>query len=166
MPNTDSTDRCNYRDTAGRRCRPPRKATHPEFCAHHARLCTQGAIPDPQALVAEVLGPARREDGGPSPDFRTAEAVNRTTGKLLETFLGGRIPLRHAAVAGYLCQLLIQTLPQLRIESTPEGGERVIYQFVSRVVGSDESENQAGTNQAGELNGGTESACVGRTDAK
>src|SRR5208282_4133138 len=123
MPSHTPSDRCTYRDIAGRRCRLPRKPTHPDLCAHHARINPEQTIENPQALVAEVLGP--------SPDFCTAKAVNRTAGKLLEALLAGRIPARHAAIAGYLCQLIIQTLPQLRIEAQPERGAPTSFQFVT-----------------------------------
>jgi len=122
---TASTDRCNFRDVSGRRCRLPRKPTHPAFCAHHSRLSPAETIQDHEALVAEVLGP--------SPDFQSAQAVNRTMGKLLEAFLAGRIPARHTAVAGYLCQLLIQTLPLLRAELEPEADGPPIFQFITNV---------------------------------
>jgi hypothetical protein len=111
MPAHNPSDRCTYRDTAGRRCRLPRKATHPDFCAHHARLNPDGAMEDPQALVSQILGS--------SPDFADARAVNQSLGNLIALFLGGRIPVRHAAVAGYLFQSLIQTLPQIERQEKP-----------------------------------------------
>jgi len=70
MSSHNPSDRCTYRDAAGRRCRSPRKATHPDLCAHHARFGPEGTLEDPQALVAEVLDP--------SPGFRTAQAVNHS----------------------------------------------------------------------------------------
>lgn len=109
MPSHTSTDRCNYRDIAGRRCRLPRKPTHPDLCAHHARLNPEGTLEDPKALAAEVLGP--------SPDFCSATSLNQTLGKLLELHLARRLPSRQVAVAGYLCQLLLQTLPHVERET-------------------------------------------------
>src|SRR5271156_6542175 len=111
MPSHAPSDRCNYRDIAGRRCRLPRKATHPDLCAHHARLNPEGTPEDPQVLAAEVLGE--------SPDFRSADSINQTLGKLLELHIARRIPARQVAVAGYLCQLLLQTLPHVERESRP-----------------------------------------------
>jgi len=56
-----------------------------------------------------------------------------------------RIPARHAAIAGYLCQLIIQTLPQVRIESTPEGGAPHYFQFVSSIPRPDYSKLPGGS---------------------
>jgi hypothetical protein len=133
MPSHTPSDRCTYRDIAGRRCRLPRKPAHPDLCAHHARRSPEGTIENPQALVAEILGPG--------PDFSNAKAVNRTAGKLLEALLAGRIPARQAAIAGYLCQLIIQTLPQLRIEAGPEGGAPMTFQFITHAPRPDYSKN-------------------------
>jgi len=65
------------------------------------------------------------------PDFRSATAVNGFIYSLTVEATAGRVEPRTAAVLGYLTQLAIQTLPQLRIESTPEGGANVTYQFIT-----------------------------------
>ena len=130
MPAHTATDRCTYRDPSGRRCRLPRKPTHPDFCAHHARFCSEGVLEDPHKLAADVLGPEI--------DFSDARSLNRVSGNLLQCFLSGRIPARHAAVAGYLCQLLIQTLPHIERQERllPE---QIEYQFVSSIPRPDYS---------------------------
>jgi len=101
-------DRCAFRDPAGRRCRLPRKPTHPDLCAHHARIYLDGAPEDPKTLLAEILGL--------EPDLRTAQGINRTLGKLLELLISRRLPARQVALAGYLCQLLLQTLTHFERE--------------------------------------------------
>ena len=108
MPQTDSVIRCHYRDSAGRRCRLPRKQSHPTFCTRHARP----AEPDPTLpaadLTAELLGPLD--------DFRTNASINYTLGRLLMLKASGEISARDASVVAYICQLLIQTVPGVRKE--------------------------------------------------
>ena len=130
MPTHTPSDRCNYRDIAGRRCRLPRKLSHPDLCAHHARLNPEGCLEDPQTVAAEILGP--------SPHFRDAATLNQTLGKLLELHLARRIPARQAAIAGYLCQLLLQTLPHIERQEQP-APERIKYEFVSSIPRPDYS---------------------------
>jgi hypothetical protein len=130
MTTSTNTARCSYRDTVGRRCRLPRKATHPHFCAHHARLSPDGILEDPQAIIAEVLGS--------SPDFADARAVNQSLGNLIALFLGGPIPARHAAVAGYLFQLVIQTHPQIERQENP-ALHRAPFDFITHIPQPDYS---------------------------
>ena len=124
MPSHTASDRCTFRDAAGRRCRAHRMPRHPYFCSHHARFSSEGVLEDPQKLVADILGAQI--------DFSDARALNRVSGKILEAFLSGRIPARHAAVAGYLCQQIIQTLPHIERQERPEAG-RIEYEFVSKI---------------------------------
>jgi hypothetical protein len=150
MPSHSSADRCNYRDVSGRRCRLPRKPTHPHFCAHHARLSPDGVLEDPQAIVAEVLGS--------SPDFADARAVNQSLGKLIALFLGGRIPARHAAVAGYLFQLVIQTHPQIERQERP-AAHSAPFSFITHIPRPDYSKlNSPAPDQQGEPKSGVETA--------
>ena len=132
MPSHTASDRCTFRDAAGRRCRSPRKPRHPSFCTHHARFSSDAVLEDPQKLVAEILGAEI--------DFSDARALNRVSGKLLEAFLSGRIPARHAAVAGYLCQQVIQTLPYIERQERP-APERIEYEFISHIPRPDYSKS-------------------------
>jgi hypothetical protein len=108
MPEIDTAIRCHYRDSAGRRCRLPRKQSHPTFCARHARP----AVSDPNAhspdVSAELLGPLC--------DFRTATSINYTLGRLLIYKAAGEISARDTAVIAYICQLLLQSVPSVRKE--------------------------------------------------
>ena len=108
MPSHDSSDRCMFRDVAGRRCRLPRKPTHPDLCAHHARIYSEGTPEDPRALLEEILGS--------EPDLSSARGINRILTKLLSLLILGRLPARKVAIGGYLCQLLMQTLTHLERE--------------------------------------------------
>ena len=108
MPTHESSDRCMFRDAAGRRCRLPRKPTHPDLCAHHARIYSEGTPEDPRALLEEILGS--------EPDLTSARGINRTLTKLLSLLILGRLPARKVAIGGYLCQLLMQTLTHFERE--------------------------------------------------
>ena len=131
MPSHNPTDRCRYRDPAGRRCRLPRKPTHPDLCPHHARLNLEGTFEDPKTLLAEVLGP--------EPEFDSAASINHTVGNLLTLLISRRLPARQVAVAGYLCQLLIQTLPHIERQERPTAADRHDFDFITHIPQPDYS---------------------------
>ena len=97
------------------------------------RLTTENGLPH---LAAQL-----------PPDFRSPTNVNAFIYSLTVEATAGRVDSRRAAILGYLSQLAIQTLPLLRIESTPEGGAPIYYQFVSNVPRPDYSK-QLGTTEA------------------
>jgi hypothetical protein len=90
-----------------------------------------------------------RQDGFPHlaaqlpKDFRSPTTVNAFIYSLTAEVTAGRVDSRTAAILGYLSQLAIQTLPLLRIESEPEGGAPVFYQYVTRTPRPDHSEQPA-----------------------
>ena len=75
-------------------------------------------------------------------DFRSPTAVNAFIYSLTVEVTAGRVDSRAAAVLGYLTQLAIQTLPLLRIESEPEGGAPIYYQFVTTAPRPDHPNDQ------------------------
>jgi len=86
-------------------------------------------------------------------NFRTAAAINGFIYSLAVEVTAGRVESRRGALLGYLTQLALQTLPQLRFEKTPEGsGRRIIYQFVANAPRPDYSKLQA----TSETNAGSE----------
>jgi len=92
---------------------PPRQPLapgHPALCLDHARG-------DRRRQLVETLA----ELTGSPADFSSAAAINRFLGNLLARVAHGLISRRDAAVQGYLCQLLLNTLPALRRESLDEG---------------------------------------------
>jgi len=100
MTTTTNSERCNFRDTAGRRCRSLRAVDHPEHCAHHA-----GWLMDekpPEDFSTELLGPFG--------DLRTAAAINCAIGRLVLLVARRRITTREAATLGYLYQLGLQSI--------------------------------------------------------
>jgi len=109
QPDISQLNRCHYRDSAGRRCRLPRKKSHPTFCLRHARPDELAPEPNlPIDLSGELLGPLQ--------DFRSATSVNFVLGRLLLLKAAGVVSARDAAVVTYICQLLIQTVPAVRRE--------------------------------------------------
>jgi hypothetical protein len=108
MPSTDS--RCQHRNAEGKRCRSLLALDHPSLCAYHAGWLTDKQPPEmPQEDVTpELLGPLG--------DFRTAAAVNYTLGKLVMMVGSRRLAPREAATIGYLCQLLLQSIPGVNNE--------------------------------------------------
>lgn len=86
------------------------------FCVHHSgprsrkRPSAESLSPDPPVadVSREILGPIR--------DFRTAAAINHALGKLLILSASNLVAPRQAAVLAYICQLLLQTLGDVKHE--------------------------------------------------
>src|SRR5713101_4767955 len=107
MSKTPSENRCQQTTSSGRRCRSPRSAAHPSLCSYHAREESQ-KTKSPDSLALDLLGPIH--------DFRTATSVNHVLGKLLVLLAAERVPPRNAAVLAYICQLLLQSLSDVKHE--------------------------------------------------
>jgi len=107
MSKTPSENRCQQTTSSGRRCRSPRSAAHPSLCSYHAREESQKNN-NPLALAVDLLGTIH--------DFRTATSVNHVLGKLLVLLATDRVPPRNAAVIAYICQLLLQSLSDVKHE--------------------------------------------------
>jgi len=105
-PSPASEHRCQHRSPAGRRCRLPLAPGHPALCLHHARSHERHQLAE--SLAELTAHPT---------DFSSAAAINRFLANLLARAAHGLIPRRDAALQGYLCQLLLNTLPALRLES-------------------------------------------------
>jgi len=113
MTNQISDHRCQFLRAEGNRCRTPRKEGHSSLCPHHARQAALSAqtsdLENPNSSIApELLGPVH--------DFRSAASVNHVLGKLLILVAGDRVPPRNAAVIAYICQLLLQSLSEVKSE--------------------------------------------------
>lgn len=76
-------------------------------------------IRDAEKTALELLGPLD--------DFRSAQAINHALGKLFSLTGRNRIPVRNAAVLGYIAQLLLQTLRPVRNEIIEAGGSRDLH---------------------------------------
>jgi hypothetical protein len=99
--------RCQFTNSEGRRCRTDRSSDHPSLCSYHLHRQPREAT-SPEDLAPELLGPLE--------DFRSAAAVNYALGKLLLLQASNRIAPRNAAVLAYTCQLLLQSISDVRRE--------------------------------------------------
>src|SRR5271168_2914876 len=173
QPDISQLNRCHYRDSAGRRCRLPRKKSHPTFCLRHARpdeleagfgapgkgavpvgfgAPGKGAVPVGNDLPIDLSG----ELLGPLQDFRSATSVNFVLGRLLLLKAAGVVSARDAAVVTYICQLLIQTVPAVRKEmdwsrrDDPQNAHlRSVINATRSVWGSPETASAAPTEATG-----------------
>ncbi len=109
----NSDDRCQHKTASGRRCRMLRLDGDPSLCHQH-RQQLLGAQIHPEVVAAELLGSIE--------DFKTATAVNQALGRLFALVAGNRIAPRHAAVLAYIAQLLFNTLPYVKEETTRTEG--------------------------------------------
>jgi hypothetical protein len=117
----DSGQRCQFISADGRRCAMLRWEPHPTLCLCHARaeaLTASQQSPSCQSHLKDSdEEPAEAFDfTPPSGEFHTATDVNRALGKIFCLLAQNRIPRRNAVALGYLGQLLLQTLPQVREE--------------------------------------------------
>ncbi len=99
-------NQCQQATSDGRRCLMPRMKSHPSFCFTHAQR--QQQILDPKRVTAELLGPFE--------DLKTANAVNHALASLFLLVAQNRIPPRNAATLAYIGQLLLQSLPPVKVE--------------------------------------------------
>jgi hypothetical protein len=100
--NTDND--CLHTTATGRRCRMFRAWYHDSLCAHHARLQQR----ETEDLAEDLLVGVE--------DFRSAAAVNHVLGKIFELTARDRIKPRKAALLAYVGQLLLNSLPAVRLE--------------------------------------------------
>lgn len=108
VPPPDLPSRCSHADAAGRRCRMPRCDSHPSLCSKHARDVALAFKPAETNLAPELLGPIK--------DFQTAAAINHALGRLYVLLGANRIHTRQAAVLAYICQLMLQSLHDVKRE--------------------------------------------------
>ena len=110
MKRTRSTsnddNRCLRQFTDGRRCRMLRKSGHASLCVFHANEEEQ--LLESEKLAAEFESLSGR--------FLTVIDINHVLGKVFEAFAHKRISHRTANTFGYLGQLLLQSMPQVKRE--------------------------------------------------
>jgi len=111
-------NRCEHTDHAGRRCRMIRSATHPNLCHWHAvseerkllEARERAARTGPEFNVAYKLF-------GPVQDMRSAAAINHVLGRLVQLLAENSISTRRGSAIARSCQLLLQSLKELRYET-------------------------------------------------
>ena len=106
MPKVSALNRCQHISPSGRQCRMPHAADL-LWCTHHARQ------QDSKAQLALDLLP-------PIPGFYSGLSINYVIGRVLVLLASDRVSPRKAAVLAYTCQLLLQSLRDVKSEL---GGE-------------------------------------------
>jgi len=115
---------CQHTDAAGRRCRMPRAAGHSFFCFYHGHR-------EEQDLHAGQIG---AEILGVFGELRTATAINHALARLFAALAQNRIPVRRAAVLGYIAQLLQHGLGSVRHETESVIGRNAWNESVRRAL--------------------------------
>ncbi len=118
--NTDND--CLHTTAAGRRCRMLRAWNHKSLCAHHARLQQR----ETEDLANDLLVGVE--------DFRSAAAVNHVLGKIFEFTARDRIKPRKAALLAYVGQLLLNSLPAVRLELSYAHAIPTLYKAINRLL--------------------------------
>lgn len=97
----DRASLCSFTFADGRRCRSPRRDSHPHLCAFHARK-------EAQALAGEEAG----EDIAffLSGDYVSAGDLTFALGRLFAAVAQGQVKPKTATTLAYLGQTLVQTL--------------------------------------------------------
>ncbi len=98
---------CQHTDAEGRRCRMLLADGHPHLCLYHWRREEQDR--DAIQIGAEIVGVFG--------EIRTATAVNHALARLFAALAQNRIPVRRAAVLGYIAQLLQHGLRSVKHET-------------------------------------------------
>ena len=117
-----SEDGCRFVSTHNHRCRMLRTWNHDSLCAHHARLHQRDTEDLADGLLAGVE------------DFRSASSVNHVLGQIFELTARDRIKPRKAALLAYLGQLLLNSLPAVRLELSYAHALPNLHKAISRLL--------------------------------
>src|SRR5256885_4415160 len=121
-PASDSTNRCAFAFADGRRCRMPRCPGHPSFCPTHAKKFDR--LTEEEKLRAEFVSL--------SGNLNTVTDINHILAKVFNALAQGRISHRTANTLGYLGQLLLQSMPDVRREVNGAVGHSGAYDALLR----------------------------------
>ncbi|NDQ57799.1 MAG: hypothetical protein GZ088_12080 [Acidipila sp.] len=131
-----SQARCQSINAEGKRCRTPRTGSQLALCTYHARQQQRQKIEthaeDPSAIALDLLGHVD--------NFYTAVSINHVIGRILTLLASDRISPRKAAVLAYTCQLLLQSLDDVKSELSGVSPElhnalHEIYEASRRIKG-------------------------------
>ena len=139
-----STSRCEHKTARGKRCTSVCGHGHPSLCTHHAQQEARNA----QRAAASAAAVAARASNhqppmrnfaseilGPVTEFQTAASINHVLGRLLVLLAANRIPSRSAGTIAYVCQLMLQSLPEVKEECTDvldnDEMEEALYEMIS-----------------------------------
>jgi hypothetical protein len=100
---------CRFAFSDGRRCRMLRHKNHTALCLFHAHAERQ--LLESHRLGAEMAATF-------TGDFLTAADINHVMGKVFTALAQNRIPQRTAATLAYLGQVMLNSLPMAKKETT------------------------------------------------
>jgi hypothetical protein len=100
---------CQFAFSDGRRCRMLRHKNHTTLCMFHAHAELQ--LLESHRLGAEIAATF-------TGDFLTAADINLVMGKVFTALAQNRIPQRTAATLAYLGQVMLNSLPMAKKETT------------------------------------------------
>jgi len=108
---------CQHRSQTGRQCRHASISVYPGFCSRHRPANTFPLQPqDDTANLVPYLAPHLTDN---LTDFQSAVDLNGFLSKLMLLLAQNRVSARRAAVLGYLCNLVLRTLPAIDRENQP-----------------------------------------------
>ncbi len=122
VPSAPADGICHHTDAEGRRCRMLLAAGHADLCLYHWRREEQDR--EAVQIGAEILGVFG--------EIRTATAVNHALARLFAAVAQNRIPVRRAAVLGYIAQLLQHGLRSVKHEAESAIGHNAWNDAVRR----------------------------------
>jgi len=99
--------RCSILTSDGRRCSSFVYPGHSTLCHHHLRQELDGAPPS-EDIAADILDSIQ--------NFQSAASINAALGKIFTLLAAGRIKRQDALSMAYLCQLMLQSLKELKSE--------------------------------------------------
>lgn len=120
-PFIHTEEHCRFVSAHNHRCRMLRAWYHDSLCASHARVQQQQTDDLADDLLTGVE------------DFRSAASVNHILGKVFELTARDRIKPRKAALLAYLGQLLLNSLPAVRLELSYAHALPSLHKAISRL---------------------------------
>jgi|SRR5689334_3812310 hypothetical protein len=117
-----SSHRCAFTFADGRRCRMLRGTSHPSFCPDHAKKFER--LTEEEKLRAEFVSL--------SGNLNTVTDINHVLTKVFNAMAQGRISRHTANTLGYLAQLLLQSMPEVRREVNGAVGHSGAYDALLR----------------------------------
>ena len=136
-----SQSRCQSINAEGKRCRTPLTDSQPALCTYHARQeqrqKTETHAEDPSAIALDLFGHVD--------NFYTGISINHVIGRILMLLASDRVSPRKAAVLAYTCQLLLQSLDDVKSELSGVSPElhnalHELYKASRRIKGDIEGE--------------------------
>ena len=99
--------RCTYSASDGRRCTSLTYPGHSFLCHQHLRKELDFAPPS-EDVATDLLSSIQ--------NFQSAAAINAALGKIFALLAAGRIKRQEAIAMAYICQLMLQSLKELKQE--------------------------------------------------